>query len=163
MLKVGRLPGLTDLLEGAVALPRVIQSTEHPSLKFVSGGTRMSNAPEMLEGAATVRALAELRTRFSVIIVDSPPLSAGIDPLVLANATGSMILVLRTGVTDRELAASKLDLLSRMPVRILGAVLNDVRPGGVYRYYQYRAEGYGLHDERRAVTPRLLSGTKTKS
>jgi len=50
--------------------------------------------------------------------------------------------VLRTGVSDRDLAQTKLEVLDHLPIRMLGAVLNDVREGGVYRYYSYYLEGY---------------------
>src|SRR2546422_5383215 len=56
-------------------------------------------------------------------------------------------VVLRTGVSDRELAEAKLGILQHLPINVLGAVLNDVRPGGAYRYYSYYLEGYGTRDE----------------
>ncbi len=46
-------------------------------------------------------------------------------------------MVLRLGSTDRELAEAKLDVVDRLPIRVLGAVLNDVREGSAYRYYRY--------------------------
>ena len=55
-------------------------------------------------------------------------------------------MVLRTGVTDRELAESRLHELQRLPIRVLGAVLNDVKPEGIYRYYAY-IPGYRSEDE----------------
>ena len=58
-----------------------------------------------------------------------------------------MLLVLRTGVSNRELAEAKLEVLDRLPVRMLGAVLNDVRLAGDYRYYSYYLTGYELGDE----------------
>src|SRR5207249_9459275 len=57
-----------------------------------------------------------------------------------------MVLVLRTGVSDRELAQTKLEVLAHLPIRMLGAVLNDVR-GGLYRYYSYYLEGYEVKEE----------------
>ncbi len=67
-------------------------------------------------------------------------------PLVLASLAGSMVLVLRNGVSDRELAESKLKDIQRLPIRTLGAVLNDVETTGVYRYYSY-LPGYRAEDE----------------
>jgi Mrp family chromosome partitioning ATPase len=81
--------------------------------------------------------MGELRARYDVILLDSPPLGAGVDPFVLGAATGNLLLVLRTGTTDRRMADAKLKLLKRLPIRLLGAVLNDIRAQGVYRYYTY--------------------------
>ena len=106
----------------------------------------MKRAPELLGTSAMTQLLVDLRAKFSVIIIDTPPLGAGVDPFVLGTLTGNMVLVLRTGVTDREMTAAKLDVVDSMPIRVLGAVLNDVRPGGAYRYYAY-TRGYEVADE----------------
>jgi len=82
-----------------------------------------------------------------VIVVDTPPLGAGVDALVLASLAGSLLLVLRLGKTDRELAEVKIDLLRQSPLRVLGAVLNDVREGSEYRAYGYYMDGYELTGE----------------
>jgi Mrp family chromosome partitioning ATPase len=91
--------------------------------------------------------MAELRGRYEVILVDSPPLGAGIDPFVLGTLSGNLMLVLRAGETDREMAESRLKILDRLPIRLLGAVLNDVRAtGGVYKHYSYLS-GYAAEEE----------------
>jgi succinoglycan biosynthesis transport protein ExoP len=149
LLGLSRKPGLTDFLKGNVSRDDVLQQTRYPSLHFVGGGTRMGSAPELLASPALAQLLLSLRSAYDVILLDSPPLGAGVDPYVLGTATGSLLLVLRTGVTDRELAEAKLDMLDRLPVRILGAILNDVQATGQYRYYGYHyyTEGYETRNE----------------
>jgi tyrosine-protein kinase Etk/Wzc len=149
LLDARRKPGLTDFLQGSVSRDDLIQSTRFAGLSFIGGGTRMHSAPELLSSPAFSQLLLSLRSAYDVILVDSPPLGAGVDPFVLGTATGSLLLVMRTGVTDRELAEAKLDILDRLPVRVLGAILNDVQPGGAYRYYgyQYYVEGYETREE----------------
>jgi Mrp family chromosome partitioning ATPase len=85
-----------------------------------------------------------MRLQFDVVIIDSPPLSAGIDAYALGAAAGSMLIVLRPAVTDRKLAAAKLEVLDRLPIRILGTVLNAVPDGPAYRYY---GADYSYQDE----------------
>ena len=121
----------------------------------------MTRAPELLLSHNMRELMARLRTSFGVIVVDSPPLAAGVDPLVLATLTGNMLFVVRSGTTDLKLAASKLEVLDTMPVRTMGAVLNDVRAGGAYRYYTYDLDGYEqLDEERQAIEgrPNILGG-----
>jgi len=90
--------------------------------------------------------IAHFKTEFDVVIVDSPPLGAGIDPFILSTATGNLLLVLRSGETDRIMAEEKLKLADRLPIRILGAVLNDVQTKHrAYRYYNY-VYGYTAED-----------------
>ena len=147
VLQLARKPGLTDLLGGEAAEEQVLQATAYRTLTFLGSGTRTHAGPTLISSAALPRALAALRPGYDVIIVDSSPLAAGADAFALGTATGSMLLVLRTGVSDRELVQAKLEVLQYLPIRVLGAVLNDVRPGGVYRYYSYYLEGYEAKDE----------------
>ena len=88
-----------------------------------------------------------LRPRYDVILVDSPPLSAGVDPLILGTLTGHLVVVLRTGFSHRDVASAKLEVLQRLPVRLLGAILNAVPAGEAYRYYSYYLPGYEAVDE----------------
>ena len=83
-------------------------------------------------------------------------LGAGIDPYALGVATGAMLIVLRTGETDRKLAQAKLEVLDRMPVRILGTVLNDIGENPQFKYYYY-LEGYGALET--ADDPSALIGS----
>ena len=77
----------------------------------------------------------------------TPPLGAGIDPFVLGTVTGNMVLVLRSGETDRQMAEAKLHTIDRLPIRVRGAIMNDIRAGtGSYRYYSY-LYGYSAEDE----------------
>jgi hypothetical protein len=57
-----------------------------------------------------------------------------------------MVLVLRIGRTERRMAAAKLEIMDRLPVRMLGAVLNCVRLSGEFEYYRF-AEGYAVPEE----------------
>jgi Mrp family chromosome partitioning ATPase len=99
--------------------------------------------------------LRDLRQQFDAVIVDSAPLGAGIDPFALGVATGAMLIVLRTGETDRKLAQAKLEVLDRMPVRILGTVLNDIGESPQFKYYYY-LEGYGALETAEASDSALI-------
>jgi Mrp family chromosome partitioning ATPase len=95
--------------------------------------------------------LTQLRADYDVIVIDSPPFTAGVDPLILGTLTGSMVVVLRTGHSNREIVEAKLNVLDRLPIRLLGAVLNDVPRGAAYGYYasySYYLPGYEATDER---------------
>ncbi len=144
---VERRPGLLDYLRGAATLEQIIRPTSHRQLSLIPCGTRSHNAPELLGSARMAELIAQLRAKFEVVIADSPPLGAGIDPFVMGTVTGHMLMVLRSGETDREMAEAKLRILDRLPVRMLGAVLNHVRTGmGAYKYYSY-SYGYASEDE----------------
>jgi succinoglycan biosynthesis transport protein ExoP len=149
VLNLQRKPGLLDHLSGRATREEIVQRAPGSSVDFIGSGTRKSGGPELLASSTMSQLLTGLRSGYSVIIVDSPPLGAGVDALMLGTLAGSILLVLRTGVTDRELAQVKLDHLYRLPIRLLGAVLNDVRADAAYRYYysSYYLPGYESKDE----------------
>ncbi len=149
-LQAERKPGLTDFLAGLAPLDVVTRSTMYPSLDFIGAGTRFRDSPELLGSAAMAELLARLRASYRVILVDSPPLGSGVDPYTLGTLTGNVLLVVRTGATNLDLALTKIGMLDRLPIRLVGVVLNDVRPGGAYQYYSYDPR-YGTADEGTAI------------
>jgi capsular exopolysaccharide synthesis family protein len=146
-----RRPGLVDLLLGHAELAGILRPTTHPNLMLIPSGSRRAQSPELLGSVRMQELMARLKASYDVVLVDSPPLGAGIDPFVLSTACGHLALVLRAGETDRQLAEAKLQVLDRLPVRLLGAILNDVRVGqGAYKYDQY-SYGYLAEDEAPAL------------
>ncbi len=156
---VKQSPGLMEYLTEQAALTEIIQPTNSAELTLVTGGARQHRAPELLASAGTLRFLSAARAQYDVIIVDSPPLGAGIDAFALGSATGSIMAVLRIGRSDRRMAEAKLSVLDRYPIRQLGAVLNDVNVGGAFRYYSY-VPGYGIQEKEgiASVGPRMEVG-----
>jgi capsular exopolysaccharide synthesis family protein len=135
-------PGLTDVLAESAPARDAVRQTEYANLSLIPSGTRMHRGPELLVSRQMRDLLDQLKARFGIIIVDSPPVAAGIDPLVLATATGNLLLVLRSGTTDVSLAVNRLDVIDTLPVRLVGAVLNDVRGGDGFHDYTYDLTGY---------------------
>ena len=144
-----RKPGLIDHLGGQASREEIVRKTSVAGVDFIPCGTRKNAGPELLASAAMSQLLIDLRGTYGVIIVDCAPLGAGVDPLVVGTLTGNLVLVLRTGVTDREFAMAKLGAVSRLPIRVLGAVLNDVRPGQGYEHYYHYSylPGYETSEE----------------
>jgi|CXWL01.1.fsa_nt_gi capsular exopolysaccharide synthesis family protein len=142
-----RRPGLLDHLTGELDPAQLPRKTSHPMLTLITSGSRKRNGPELLGGVLMRELISSMREAYDVVIVDSPPLGAGIDPFVLGTLTGNMILVMRSGATERDLAEAKLQIVDQLPIRLIGAVLNDVRSSASeYKYYSY-SYGYGATDE----------------
>ncbi|MEO8910760.1 MAG: polysaccharide biosynthesis tyrosine autokinase [Gemmatimonadaceae bacterium] len=139
-------PGLTEFLSSASSLTAVVRPTSHASLSILSRGEKRRNSPELLTSPALAALAADLRQRFDVVVFDTPPLAAGVDAYAIATAAQNLMLVLRIGQTDRRMASAKLQLLDRLPVQVLGAVLNCIEAKGEFAYYKY-SEGYGVADE----------------
>lgn len=149
-----RTPGLMEALGATHSIEDVAQRTPYPLLDLIPCGKRLQTGPELLGSPAMAELIQQARNTYAVVLIDCPPLGAGVDPYVLGIAAQNLMVVLRTGQTDREFAEAKLAVLDRLPVRIMGAVLNGVPAGGAYRYYGY-LPGYEAADEpiaRRAET-----------
>jgi capsular exopolysaccharide synthesis family protein len=152
-----RCPGLTDLLAGQVQLEDTLRKTGHEGLFLLPSGQRQRLGPERLMSDQLPELLRDLRRRFDVVIVDTPPFSAGIDAFALGVAAGHLLVVLRTGESDRKSADVHLRIVDRLPVNVLGAVLNAVPSSGEFKDYAY---DYGYHVEGDADAgerPRILS------
>ncbi|MGH7631149.1 MAG: polysaccharide biosynthesis tyrosine autokinase [Gemmatimonadales bacterium] len=157
MFGAERIPGLIDYLMRNATIDEVLRNTTHKNLALLPSGTRRHHGPELLGSGTMNDLMAELKSRYNVVIIDSPPLGAGIDPFVLGTATGNIMLVLRSGETDRQMAEAKIRLLDRLPIRVLGAVLNDIRTSeSSYQYYSY-VYGYVSDED---AGPRLVEGPK---
>ena len=149
MLGASRMPGLTDFLCGDAMLDETIQVTDVPGVHLIGSGSRSESSPELLGSRRLGDLVGELWKRYDVILVDSPPLGAGADALILATLTGQVCLVLRGGQSNIGRARAKMAALERLPVRMLGVILNafvQKKGQGYYDYYEY-IDGYGPTNE----------------
>ncbi|HET8654082.1 MAG TPA: polysaccharide biosynthesis tyrosine autokinase [Longimicrobiaceae bacterium] len=142
-----RKPGLTDYLSGQVTQGDVVQGTGFRNVCLIASGSRMQHGPELVGSKQMADLLEDLKSRFDVILVDSPPLGAGADAFALGIQTRNLLLVLRAGATDRSLASMKLAIADRLPIRVVGAVLNGAPTETTpYRAYTYM-RGYEAVEE----------------
>jgi len=147
-----RRPGLIEVLSGEVPRSEALHPTSQERLMLLPCGGRRTTNPELIASAALPSLLSELVQEFSVIIVDGPPLSAGIDAFAIGAACENTVMILRHGKTDMRMARTKLGLLRRLPLRTVGVVLNDVKSMGDYKYYGYDATYRALPEERAVAT-----------
>jgi capsular exopolysaccharide synthesis family protein len=151
-------PGLVEYLSSGVGIDTVVKSTATENLFLLPRGTRANRAPELLVSDQMAALIQIARQKFDVVIIDSPPFIAGVDAYALAAAAGNILVVLRQGVSDRKLAAAKMSIVDRLPIRFLGAVINGVSAGGMYKYYgtDYPDDGAQKNPVGSLATPRGL-------
>ncbi len=145
MFNLGRTPGLTDFLSGDADERSIIHQTGHENLFLVPTGTMRRRSPELLTSPALQTLVNDLRRKYDVLIFDTPPFAAGVDGYAIAAATGSLLVVLRIGQTERRMAAAKLLLVDRLPINVVGTVLNAAPSKGEYEYYGY-VSGYDVEE-----------------
>jgi capsular exopolysaccharide synthesis family protein len=117
--------GLTDLLlNERRAVEDLALDTHVPGLQVLPSGPQPPNPSEALGSRRMRQVLEEMRRIADVVILDSPPLLAVADGLVLSATTDAAILVVRSGATRRTLAQRAKEQLDRVEARLLGIVVN---------------------------------------
>lgn len=125
----GRLsPGLSDVLAGRTELNAALQSVEAggAQLQLLSTGTIPPNPAELVGSNRVASLLEQLRSAFDAVIIDSPPLNLVTDAAILATRADGVLLVARSGVTNRDAFRFAVDQLRGVRARILGCILNDI-------------------------------------
>jgi polysaccharide biosynthesis transport protein len=140
---VARQLGLSSLIVGEVDFADGIKTTEIPNLYVLPCGPLPPNPAELLMTHRFQVVLEELGRRFDRIVLDSPPLQAVTDAVVLSRHSDGVILVVKAGKTLREDITRSARQVAGVDGSIVGVILNelDLEERGGYQYYSYY--GYG--------------------
>lgn len=138
--------GVTSVIAGRMSLPDAAQPSVVPGLDVLSSGPIPPNPAELLHREAFKQLIADAKSRYDVVVFDSPPLGAVIDAAVLGPQVDGIIVVARPGETTRQAVRAMLRQLGDVGANILGAIVNGLDPkgrGGYYAgsgYYYYRRD-----------------------
>jgi len=144
--------GLSSYLAGVCTLEEA--TIVHPAisnLAVLTTGPVPPSPADLLSSHRMREGIAELRRRYKFIVIDSPPIMAATDAVILSALTDGVLLVVRSGETPKEAFTRARDLLAAVKCRLLGVVLNGVDSSApdyyyAYRYYPY-AYGYGYGED----------------
>lgn len=149
--------GLVNYLLSREPLENFVVRGETPLLDILLCGTRAPNPSELLAGRGFARLIEEARGKYDHIVVDTAPVNAVSDTLMLINHVQSVCLVVRAASSPREAVARAVKVLEKSGRRPVGIVFNRVPRRaelGYHRNYYYHygtAERYG--DAYGAATP----------
>jgi len=144
LFDIDRAPGLSDFLKGDAGLDEVLRKSFMENLSILTCGSKVSNPSELIGAASEgMNELVErCREEFDLVIVDTPPMTLS-DPYLLAKMCGgTVLLVVRSGSTNKEMVRRVIAKLHSVDARVGGTVLNqfDIKKQGYYGY------GYGYYD-----------------
>jgi len=147
----GKYAGLSSFLAGVSSLDLVtVPHPAIPNLAAIPTGPLPPNPADLLSSHKLADAIAELRTKYKFIVIDSPPVMAATDAVILSVHADGVLLVVRSGETPKVAFTRTRDLLASVKCHILGVVLNAVDSGAPDYYYSYRyypySDGYGPQD-----------------
>lgn len=118
--------GLSDFITGQIALEDAIHSTTIPHLDRMPAGSLAPNPAELVGSESMRRLLRALRDRYDFILIDTPPIMAVADGLLLARLVDSVIMIVRHDFTPRRVALEARAKLARIRARVIGCVINEV-------------------------------------
>lgn len=129
--------GLVDILEGGEDdLTNIVQKTELDNFTIVPAGRAAANPSRLARSPRLVEVMNALRMTNEFIVMDMAPVLPVADTRVLAKAVDGVVMVIRAGVTPREIVARAIDAVGTD--RVLGVVLNGTEtamPRWLQRYF----------------------------
>ncbi len=140
--------GLSSYLAGVSNLELVV--TPHPAitnLSAITTGVIPPNPADLLSSHRLADAIAELRKLYKFIVIDSPPIMAATDAVIISVKADGVVLVVRSGETPKEAFSRTRELLASVKCQLLGVVLNAVDSRAPDYYYSYRYYPYAYGGE----------------
>lgn len=141
--------GLSDFILGKFGYEETIKNPYLANLFVITSGKLPENPAELLGSANMQATLEKLRSQYDVVLVDAPPILPVADALLLAPQVDGVMLVYEVGRISRAALGRAKGQLDSVGARILGVVLNHVRPEVQTQprdYYYYRQK-YAYSDK----------------
>jgi succinoglycan biosynthesis transport protein ExoP len=165
-MTTGKDMGLSSYLAGVCSLDdAMILHPAIPNLTVLPTGPVPPSPADLLSSHRMGEGIAELRRQFKFIVIDSPPIMAATDAVILSAQTDGVLLIVRSGETPKEAFTRARDLLAAVKARLLGVVLNAVDSSAPDYYYSYRyypyAYGHGYGEDVDKNPPSAGSGETT--
>jgi polysaccharide biosynthesis transport protein len=152
-LPEGKYAGLSSYLAGVSSMDLVtVPHPVIPNLCVLPTGPIPPNPADLLSSVRMHQGINELRSEYKFIVVDSPPVMAATDAVILSVLVDGVLLVVRSGETPKEAFMRTRDLLTGVKCRMLGVLLNAVDSSAPdyyysYRYYPYAYGGYSQEEK----------------
>ncbi len=159
--------GISDFLyDKSTKLENFIERTQVPNLDIITSGYIPPNPSELLASKRTDEALAILKEKYDYILLDSPPVIAVTDSMVLAKKADLLLMVVKIGTVDKHVIKRAKELLDNIDVSITGAIINGIHPHKYYSSYEYNYYYYyyyGKTEDKKKKLPRIFRKNKSIS
>lgn len=153
--KVPNGAGLSSLILGEGKLKDTVKSSGVSNLSILTCGPVPPNPAELLHTDSFKALLGEMMNQYDRVIIDSPPVGAVADAVVVSTQVDGTLVVVKSGVTSRDMARRAVRALRDVNARIFGAILNDInledRQAGGYYYYSKYGYYYGEPETKKST------------
>lgn len=129
--------GLADALSQGLPLEQTVKPTPHPNLFVMPSGNQPSDVVALLSSQRMDELLAEVKQRFDVVFLDSPPILGVSDASVLVSIADLTIIVVQHRRFPKSMLNRVKNAIENVGGSVLGVVLNnvDIRHDQNYEYY----------------------------
>lgn len=138
-----REPGFSDLFIENPDFNKIIKKEIKPNLSLITAGIFTPNPAELLSSHKLDQILDYFRSEYDMIFFDTPPIVAVTDATLLGTKMDGLLVVVKSHHTDRDIVLRAVNILRKVGVRVVGAVLNDINLShryssyGYYKYYYH--------------------------
>ena len=137
--------GLTEYLNEQTTLKQMVQNTKVPNLSVITCGKSPANPSELLNSARFHELLQQLIPYYDHIIIDTAPVLAVTDAIIVSQHAGINLVVARYAETQMKELELTLNRFKQAGNKVNGFILNDIQrsAGGSYSYdytYSYQSQ-----------------------
>jgi succinoglycan biosynthesis transport protein ExoP len=164
LLRLANRGGITSLFMPTKGLPNSqaplnghLQETGIINLRAMASGKLPPNPSELLGSGRMMAILKHIQEQADLLVLDSPPVLAVTDAVVLAPRVDGVVLVVKPGKTKLDACRQAIEQLQRVGAKILGVVFNDVeikRLDYKYQYYRGYYNGHYYRDDKQSAKNR---------
>jgi len=139
-------PGLSELLSGQADLQQALHKTQVANLDVITRGKSPTNPSEILSSNQFKELLEQLQSQYDHIIIDTPPVLAVTDGIIISQYTGVNLIVARYAKSQMKELELTLNRFEQAGVKVNGFILNDIQRASAgygygYNYaYAYKAQ-----------------------
>lgn len=140
--------GLSDLLSGRLTLEQVTKTSQVKDLDVITRGQIPPNPSELLMHSNFTKLVEQVKDKYDIVIIDTPPILAVTDPAIVSAHTGTTLLVTRFGQNHaREIELTR-NRFEQNGIDVKGVVFNGVvkKASNAYGYYGYYNYEYKSSD-----------------
>ncbi|WP_180109530.1 MULTISPECIES: polysaccharide biosynthesis tyrosine autokinase [unclassified Acinetobacter] len=136
-------PGLSEYLNGQRDLDSIIKTTEIPNLSVITRGKSPSNPSELLSSGKFKEFLELISPMFDHVIIDTPPVLAVTDGIIISQYAGVNLVIARYAKTQLKELELTVNRFEQVGVKVNGIILNDIqRSSAGYGYGYNYSYGY---------------------
>ncbi|MEJ3433573.1 polysaccharide biosynthesis tyrosine autokinase [Acinetobacter baumannii] len=139
-------PGLSELLSGQADLQKVLHKTQVANLDVITRGKSPTNPSEILSSNQFKELLEQLQSQYDHIIIDTPPVLAVTDGIIISQYTDVNLIVARYAKSQMKELELTVNRFEQAGVKVNGFILNDIQRASAgygygYNYaYAYKAQ-----------------------